>query len=89
LEGHQIAHQVHQVEDQVLKGVPQVAEVLLYVEPEEELRRDRSQASNPAQHYSLLQNVSADFATWLKPESLCGAVLRLRAAATERRPQVE
>ena len=33
-EGHKIAHQV---EDQVLKGVPQVAEVLVHVEPEEEL----------------------------------------------------
>jgi divalent metal cation (Fe/Co/Zn/Cd) transporter len=27
----------HGVEDQVLKGVPQVAEVLVHVEPEEEL----------------------------------------------------
>jgi divalent metal cation (Fe/Co/Zn/Cd) transporter len=33
-EGHRIAHEV---EDQVLKGVPQVAEVLVHVEPEEEL----------------------------------------------------
>jgi divalent metal cation (Fe/Co/Zn/Cd) transporter len=33
-EGHKIAHRV---EDQVLKGVPQVAEVLVHVEPEEEL----------------------------------------------------
>jgi cation diffusion facilitator family transporter len=33
-EGHRIAHKV---EDQVLKGVPQVAEVLVHVEPEEEL----------------------------------------------------
>ncbi|HXN64083.1 MAG TPA: cation diffusion facilitator family transporter [Candidatus Acidoferrales bacterium] len=33
-QGHGIAHQV---EDEVLKGLPQVAEVLVHVEPEEEL----------------------------------------------------
>jgi cation diffusion facilitator family transporter len=33
-QGHKIAHQV---EDRVLRGVPQVAEVLVHVEPEEEL----------------------------------------------------
>jgi divalent metal cation (Fe/Co/Zn/Cd) transporter len=33
-EGHRISHQV---EDEVLKALPQVAEVLVHVEPEEEL----------------------------------------------------
>lgn len=34
-EGHQIAHAV---KEEVLKGFPQVSEVLIHVEPEEELR---------------------------------------------------
>jgi cation diffusion facilitator family transporter len=36
LEGHRLSHQV---EDEVLRALPQVAEVLVHVEPEEELTR--------------------------------------------------
>lgn len=42
-EGHKIAHRV---EDQVLKGVPQVAEVMVHVEPEEELIDKASNAAH-------------------------------------------
>jgi cation diffusion facilitator family transporter len=45
-EGHKIAHRV---EDQVLTGVPQVAEVLVHVEPEEELIRKVPHARNQMQ----------------------------------------
>jgi divalent metal cation (Fe/Co/Zn/Cd) transporter len=33
-QGHKIAHEV---EDKVMKGLPQIAEVLVHVEPQEEL----------------------------------------------------
>jgi divalent metal cation (Fe/Co/Zn/Cd) transporter len=42
-EGHKIAHRV---EDQALKGVPQVAEVMVHVEPEEELIAKASNAAH-------------------------------------------
>jgi divalent metal cation (Fe/Co/Zn/Cd) transporter len=37
-EGHRLSHTV---EDEILRALPQVAEVLVHVEPEEELTRPR------------------------------------------------
>jgi divalent metal cation (Fe/Co/Zn/Cd) transporter len=41
-EGHGIAHQV---EEKILRTLPEVAEVLAHIEPEEELSVDRNQHS--------------------------------------------
>jgi cation diffusion facilitator family transporter len=43
-EGHSIAHQV---EDTVLESLPQISEVLVHVEPEEELARQQATKRNP------------------------------------------
>ena len=42
-EGHRIAHQV---EDEVLKALPEVSEVLVHVEPEEELAAEQITADH-------------------------------------------